>query len=75
MPRRAPQNGPSAQWDEPVTGSSGMPEPGAKKRETKSKSWVEARLVTITPRTGSFASAMWSGVRWRTVSSESTSTR
>ena len=35
-PRRADQYGASAVWALPVTGSSGMPSAGAKKRETKS---------------------------------------
>src|SRR5579885_3648830 len=33
---RAAQNGASVQWAEPVTGSSGTPTAGAKKRDTKS---------------------------------------
>ena len=33
-----------------------MPEPGAKKRETKSNPAVEERAVTMTPRTGIFRS-------------------
>src|SRR5579872_4685850 len=36
LPRRFTQYGVSAQWAEPVTGSSGTPLSGAKKRETKS---------------------------------------
>ncbi|GAA3115091.1 hypothetical protein GCM10020001_038010 [Nonomuraea salmonea] len=35
-PRRSAQYGARAQWAEPVTGSSGTPTFGAKKRETKS---------------------------------------
>ena len=35
-PRSADHNGASAVWALPVTGSSGMPSAGAKKRETKS---------------------------------------
>ena len=44
-----------------------MPEPGAKKRETKSHPGVDARLVTITPRTGSVAQRAKSGWSARTV--------
>ena len=40
-----------------------MPEPGAKKRETKSHPGVVARLVTMTPRTGSVRSRAKSGAR------------
>src|SRR5439155_4955563 len=74
-PRRSLQNGVSAQWAEPVTGSSGTPVRGAKKRETKSKSGVVARLVTMIPRASSRSSAAKSGLRPRTASSESSSTR
>src|SRR6266540_4280794 len=72
---RSLQNGVSAQCAEPVTGSSGTPACGAKKRETKSKSRVPARLVTMIPRASTRWSAAMSGTRLRTVSSESTSTR
>ena len=52
-----------------------MPEPGAKKRETKSNSELADGAVTITPRTGTLRSAEWSGRSARRVASESTSTR
>ena len=52
------------QWAEPVTGSSGMPLMGAKKRDTKSKPLpASAGAVTITPRTGSARRARKSGFR------------
>ena len=46
--KRSAQNGISVQCAEPVTGSSGTPVPGAKKRDTKSASSPLA--VTMTPR-------------------------
>jgi hypothetical protein len=50
-----------------VTGSSGTPAAGAKNRETKSKSFTSDGAVTITPRTGIWASAERSGCRARSV--------
>src|SRR5205823_14103717 len=73
--RRSLQNGVSAQWAEPVTGSSGTPDRGAKKRDTKSKPGVVARLVTMIPRASTRSSAAKSGLRLRTASSESSATR
>ena len=69
------QYGVRQQCADPVTGSSSMPEPGAKKRETKSQPGVVARLVTMTPRTGSVRSRAKSGVRPVTAASVSSSIR
>ncbi len=55
FPRISAQYGPSAVCADPVTGSSSIPDPGAKNRDTKSNSGLEDRAVTITPRTGTFA--------------------
>jgi hypothetical protein len=55
------------QWADPVTGSSGMPDWGAKKRETKSHASPAA--VTITPRVSSKASSVMSGSSARTSAS------
>jgi len=72
---RSFQNGPRQQCAEPVTGSSFIPIVGAKKRETKSYPFEAATLVTIIPRIGNLLSKAKSGFMFRTVSSESTSTR
>jgi hypothetical protein len=42
LPRLSLQYGTNVQWDEPVTGSSGIPAPGAKNRDTKSQSFPDA---------------------------------
>ena len=59
LPRRPLQYGAKRVWAEPVTGSSSIPMPGAKKRETKSISPPGA--VTISPRAFSSAIAAKSG--------------
>src|SRR6476646_10039359 len=69
------QKGPRQQWAEPVTGSSLIPNAGAKKRDTKSNSGLAERLVTITPRPPSAPRAPKSGRRPRMVSSSSSRTR
>eukprot|EP00325_Prymnesiales_sp_UTEX-LB-985_P017358 CAMPEP_0174746472 /NCGR_PEP_ID=MMETSP1094-20130205/89165_1 /TAXON_ID=156173 /ORGANISM="Chrysochromulina brevifilum, Strain UTEX LB 985" /LENGTH=92 /DNA_ID=CAMNT_0015951187 /DNA_START=132 /DNA_END=410 /DNA_ORIENTATION=- len=48
LPSRAAQKGASAVCAEPVTGSSGMPESGPKKREMKSNSGASAGAVATT---------------------------
>src|SRR5277367_766522 len=63
------------QWADPVTGSSSIPAPGAKKRDTKSNSGRADRLVTIKPRIGRLASTRKFGASLRSVASASTSTR
>src|SRR5947209_17859424 len=75
LPSRSPQYGPRQQCAEPQTGSSSTPTLGAKNRETKSNPGVSARAVTITPRTGSAASAGMLGLSPRTAASEASSTR
>ena len=57
------------QWAEPVTGSSGTPLAGPKKRDTKSQSRPGA--VTITAKWPMRSSAPMSGASERTSSSES----
>jgi len=52
-----------------------MPAAGAKKRDTKSKPSVLARLVTITPRVATFRNAVKSGASERSSASDPTSTR
>ena len=44
-----PHHGPSVQCAEPVTGSSSMPDAGAKKRDTMSNAGSLERLVIMTP--------------------------
>ena len=61
------------QWAEPVTGSSGMPTDGAKKRETKSQSRPGA--VAITAMRSSAATFAMSGFSARTSSSVSKTAR
>jgi hypothetical protein len=54
----------------PVTGSSSIPAPGAKNRDTKSWEPLSERAVTMTPRTPSRASAFRSGAKDRTAVSD-----
>ena len=56
-PSRSAQNGASAQCAEPVTGSSSMPTPGAKKRLTQSMPSRSPGAVTMTPRASTAARA------------------
>jgi hypothetical protein len=63
------------QCAEPVTGSSSIPDCGARKRDTKSTPAVDARLVTITPRAGTVCRRLRSGSSVRSVRLSSISTR
>ena len=70
---RAAQYGASVQWAEPVTGSSGMPRPGAKNRDTKSTPGSSPGAVTITGASTRISAAM-SGLTARTAAADSSTT-
>src|SRR6185369_2983826 len=66
LPRRSHQYGVSAQWIEPVPGSSSMPADGAKNRTTQSERSPGAVAITVSP---SLRSAPKSGASARTSAS------